>query len=101
MFTDKKRAEVQDEIRRHDQAIFAHILTPELFFQAARQCGLKIVASPLNLINLVWLAVSCARNPGLCFADVLQLCAKALRDDESFSRSPLGRRLSRPSKSRR
>jgi hypothetical protein len=39
MFTDEKRAEVYDRIRYHDQAMFAHLLTPELFFQAARLAG--------------------------------------------------------------
>ena len=58
MFTDAKRSRVQDEIRQHDQALFAHLLTPDLFWQAARLCGLSILCSPLNLINLVWLAVS-------------------------------------------
>ena len=53
MFTDKNRAEVQDELRRRDQALFAHILAPELFFQAARLCHLPLIRSPLNLINLV------------------------------------------------
>ncbi len=93
MFTDRKRAEAQDEIRRHDQAIFDHILTPELFFQAARMCGLPIVLSPLNLINLVWLAVSAARNPERCFADTLTLSLKTLQDHESFSGSPLAKLL--------
>ena len=93
MFTDRKRAEAQDEIRRHDQAIFDHILTPELFFQAARMCGLPLVLSPLNLINLVWLAVSAARNPKQCFADILTLSRKTLQDHESFSGSPLAELL--------
>jgi hypothetical protein len=93
MFTDKNRAAVQDEIRRRDQVLFAHILTPELFFQAARLCGLPIILSPLNLINLVWLAVSAARNPDLCFADILGLCLKPLQDHESFPGSLLDKLL--------
>jgi Transposase DDE domain len=100
MFTDKKRAEVQDQIRQHDQALFAHILTPELFFQAAQQCGLKIILSPLNLINLVWLAVSAARNPGLCFADLLGLSLKTLQDHESFPTSVLAQLLGQPDQRR-
>jgi hypothetical protein len=93
MFTDKKRAEVQDQLRQHDQAIFDHILTPELFFQAARMCELSLVLSPLNLINLVWLALSAARNPKKCFADVLELSRKALEDNEAFSGSSLAKLL--------
>jgi hypothetical protein len=101
MFTDKKRAEVLDEIRRHDQAIFAHLLTPELLVQAARLSGLRIVCSPLNLINLVWLAVCAARNPGLGFAGILGLPRRTLQDHEALSRSPLGQRLGRRLKRRR
>jgi hypothetical protein len=93
MFIDPKRAEVQDEIRRRDQVLFAHLLTPKLFLQAARLCGLTIVLSPLNLINLVWLAVSAARNPNLCFADLLGLSLKTLQDNESFTGSVLAKIL--------
>jgi hypothetical protein len=100
MFTDKNRADAQDEIRRHDQAIFDHILTPELFFQAARLCKLPIIRSPLNLISLVWLAVCAARNPDLCFARILGLSLKTLQDDESFSRSALGQLLTQPHRPR-
>jgi len=89
MYTDEKRSRVQDEIRQHDQALFAHILTPDLFVEAARLCGLRIICSPLNLINLVWLAVSAARNPEKCFADLLGLPLQMLRDNETFSSSEL------------
>jgi hypothetical protein len=68
MFTDKKRAEVYNLIRRRDQAIFEHILTPELFFQAARLSELPLVLCPLNLINLVWLAVG-----ALCYHGIRRL----------------------------
>jgi hypothetical protein len=93
MFTDSKRAEVQDEMRRRDQALFDHILTSALFFQAARRCGLSLVLSPLNLIHLVGLAVSAARNPRQCFADILTLSRKTLQDHESFSATPLAELL--------
>src|SRR5579859_8294134 len=96
MFTDKNRAQVQDEIRRRDQILFAHILTPELFLQAARQCQLPLILSPMNLINLVWLAVSAARNPDLCFADILGISLKPLQDHESFPDSLLGKLLDMP-----
>ena len=96
MFTDKSRAEVQDELRRRDQALFAHILTPELFLQAARLCKLPLIRSPLNLINLVWLAVRAARSPDLCFADILTLSLKPLQDHESFPGSALDKLLGVP-----
>jgi hypothetical protein len=100
VYTDKKRAEAQDEIRRRDQVLFAHILTPGLFFQAARLCKLSIALSPLNLINLVWLAVSCARKPELCFADILKLSLQTLQDSESFPGSLLADLLGQPGPSR-
>jgi hypothetical protein len=89
MFTDPKRAEVYDQIRCHDQAIFEQILTPELFWQAARLSGLALVLCPLNLINLVWLAVCAARNPKLCFARILGMSLETLQDHPSFGRSAL------------
>jgi hypothetical protein len=101
MFTDQKRAQVQDEIRRHDHPLFAHLLTPDLFLQAALQCGLKIVCSPLNLINLVWLALSAARNPAASFASLLGLPLKILQDHQAYASSPLGRRLGSPRKARK
>jgi hypothetical protein len=93
MFMDQKRAEIHDELHRRDGALFAHILTPELFFQAARLCRLRLVRSPLNLINLVWLALSAARNPTLTFVALLGLPLNGLRDNQNFPCSELGRRI--------
>jgi len=106
MYTDEKRTGVHDVIRRQDHQLFAHILTPALFFQAALMCGLKIVRSPLNLINLVWLALSAARHPELSFACLLERPLNSLRDSESFPGSDLERRIDeanrpRTAKSRR
>jgi hypothetical protein len=93
MFTDEKRTRVQDEIRRHDQPLFAHLLTPALFFQAAALCGLQILRSPLNLVNLVWLALSAARNPELSFESLLGLPRQTLQDDQHFPPSALAKLL--------
>src|SRR5438093_4359640 len=93
MFTDNKRTRVQDEIRSLDHPLFTHLLTPNLFLQAAAMCGLKIICSPLNLISLVWLALSAARNPDLSFACLLGLPLKTLQDHSSFSSSALGQLL--------
>src|SRR6266436_3690495 len=101
MFTDAKRSRVQDEIRQRDQALFAHILTPDLFFQAARLCGLSILRSPLNLINLVWLAVSAARNPALSFAALLGLPLKTLQDQETYLSSDLSKLIDETKQQRR
>jgi hypothetical protein len=101
MFTDAKRSRIQDAIRQHDQALFAHLLTPELFFQAARLCGLSILRSPLNLINLVWLALRAARNPHLSFAALLGLPLKTLKDHETYPTSDLCRLIGRAQQPRR
>lgn len=95
MYTDKERAQIHQQVRAREHALFAHILTPGLFLQAARDCGLKIVASPLNLINLVWLALSAARNPQQSFACLLGLPFNALHDSQSFACSALAGRLDR------
>jgi hypothetical protein len=89
MFTDEKRGRVSDELRRLDHQLFAHLLTPDLFFQAARLSGLRLVRAPLNLVNLVWLAVSAARYPEESFASLLGLPLKALQDQEGFPASEL------------
>jgi Transposase DDE domain len=59
--------------------------------------GLPIIRSPLNLVNLVWLAVAAARNPELCFARILGTSLQTLKDHQSFGRSALGQLLAQPS----
>jgi Transposase DDE domain len=100
MYTDKERAEIHQEVRAREHALFGHLLTPGLFLQAARQCGLRVVASPLNLINLVWLALSAARNPQESFASLLGLPFKALLDHQAFASKALARRIERANLSR-
>jgi hypothetical protein len=101
MFTDEGRSRVHDAIQRQDNKLFAHILTPDLFFQAARLCQLPIVRSPRNLVNLVWLAVSAARNPEQSFADLLGLPLKSLQDNEHFPASDLNQLLGAAKQARR
>jgi len=93
MFTDKNRSRVHDEMRRQDHRLFAHLLTPALFVQAALRCGLQIVCSPLNLVNLVWLALAAARNPQQSFASLLDHSLYSLRDHQGFPDSRLGKLL--------
>jgi hypothetical protein len=100
MFTDETRGRVSDELRRLDHQLFAHILTPDLFFQAALLSGLRLVRAPLNLVNLVWLAVSAARHPEASFAALLSLPLKALQDQEGFPASELHTLLDRAQRRR-
>ena len=101
MFIAKKRAEVQDKIRRRDQAILDHILTPELFLQAALRSGLEMLLCPLHLVNRVGLAISAAGNPDRGFADILGLSRNTLVDHETLPQSDLGRYLTQPHQRRR
>ena len=101
MFTDEKRGRVADALWRQDNNLFAHILTPDLFLQAARLCGLRLVRAPLNLINLVWLAVSAARHPQESFASLLGLPLKVLQDQENFPASDLNAFIDQAKESRR
>src|SRR5579862_1141946 len=93
MFTDEERSKVHDEIHRRDNQLFAHVLTPGLFLQAAVDCGLPLICSPLNLINLVWLALAAARNPKMAFAALLDLPFESLQDQQDFAGSDLQQRI--------
>jgi hypothetical protein len=101
MYTDENRRHVQDELRRQEHQLFAQLLTPEVFVQAAQLSGLKIISSPLNLVNLVWLALAAARNPEQSFAGLLDHTRNALHDHEHFPRSQLGQLLNDANRRRR
>lgn len=93
MYTDKDRSRAHDEVRRREHRLFAHILTPDLFLQAALKCDLRLVCSPLNLVCLVYLALSAAGHPELSFAHLLQAPFDSLRDSEQFPGSDPDRLL--------
>ncbi len=80
MFTDEVRSEVWSQVQSRGVRAFAKFLTPDVFAQAARQAGLRIVACPLNLVNLVWLGLSCALDTTKSFAAVLTTTFKILKD---------------------
>ncbi len=60
MFTDLCRSEVYNQVQSRGVRAFTKFLTPAVFAQAARQVGCRIIGSPLNLVNLVWLGLSCS-----------------------------------------
>lgn len=93
MFTDKERSNVQDAIYRQQHRLFAHLLSPDLFLQAALLSRCPIVRSPLNLVNLVWLALRAAACPDNSFSSLLAAPLDSLRDDERFPGSSLDRTL--------
>lgn len=91
MFKDELRSEVWDDIRQHGIRAFDDHVTPATIADAARRTGVTIVASPLNLANLVWLGIAAAINVGVDFATVLTETLRVLEDQPGFSSTPLGK----------
>jgi len=95
MFRDDIRKEVHDQLREHDLRAVADKLTPDVFFKAAQRAGLRICACPLNLVNLVWLAIAAAWRKTESFATILTMTLKLLEDQEQFAQSQFGKDLRR------
>lgn len=91
MFKDERRDKVWNEIRQSDLGAFANQLTPEVFAEAARDAGIRIGCSALNVVNLVWLGIAAAMQHASNFAFVLSTTLKLLEDREGFCRTSLGR----------
>jgi hypothetical protein len=91
MFTDEHRVNTWDKIRQHDLRAFSRFLEPKVVSEAAARTGKALGRGPLNLGNLVWLAVASAFYTTKNFADVLVLTLKLLSDTEGFAATPLGR----------
>lgn len=85
MFKDEHRDKVWNEIRQLDLRSFRDQLSPGLFADAAKQAGVRLGCSALNLVNLVWLGIACAWAPRASFAFVLMTTLKLLQDHERFS----------------
>ena len=95
MFKDELRSEVWDDIRHHGIRAFARHVTPATIAEAAKRTGVTIVASPLNLANLVWLGIASAINISFDFATVLSETLRVLEDQPGFSSTKLGREKQR------
>lgn len=91
MFKDERRDKVWNEIRQSDLGAFAKQLTSEVFAEAARESGVRIGCSALNVVNLVWLGIATAMQRASSFAFVLTTTLKLLEDQEDFYRSSVGR----------
>src|SRR5207247_2628833 len=85
------RAQTFQQLREHDLRPLARLLTLDLLVYAATCCSLKILACPLNVLTLVWLALAAALRPDDNFATLLTTTHKTLQDQEGFARTPLGR----------
>lgn len=92
MFRDDIRDTVWNEVRQHDLRAFDRLLTPELYVEAAKQAGVRIGCSALNLVNLVWLGIATAIHYTRSFEFVLTTTLKLLEDQSQFATSGLGRR---------
>ena len=95
MFRDDIRKEVHDCLREHDLRPVANKLTPEVFLEAAQRAQLRIGACPLNLVNLVWLAIAAAWRKTESFVTILTVTLKLLQDQEHFASSQFGKDLRR------
>lgn len=80
MFTDALRSQVWNEVQSRGVRAFTKFLPPDVFAQAARRAGCRIVSSPLNLVNLVWLGLAGALDTTKSFAAVLTTTFKILAD---------------------
>jgi hypothetical protein len=95
MFKDELRSEVWDDIRQHGIRAFSRHVTPATIAEAAKRTGVTIVASPLNLANLVWLGIAAAINVSFDFAAVLTETLRVLEDQPGFCSTKLGREKQR------
>lgn len=91
MFTDERRFEVWNSIRSTDLQAFGRILNANVFDEAAKRASVKISASPLSVVNLVWLGIVAARCGTDSFTSVLSMTLTLLRDQPSFENSFVGR----------
>lgn len=91
MFKDEHRNKVWNEIRQLDLRSFHDQMPPNLFAEAAKQAGVRLGCSALNLVNLVWLGIACAMAPAANFAFVLTSTLKLLEDHERFLSTNLGK----------
>jgi hypothetical protein len=106
MFVDHIRRDIWDQLRRRDFRAFAHILTADVFQEAATRAGVALGGGPLCLFVLVWLGVACALHPTKSFASVLGLAFKLLQNDprwhpDSLVPKPAGQPKPPPRKARR
>jgi hypothetical protein len=99
VFKDELRDKVWNEIRQRDLRAFDRQLTPQVFAEAARRAEIRVGASALNLVNLVWLGIAAAMQHGHTFAFVLTTTLKLLEDQEKFYSAGLDKRK-KPTKGR-
>jgi hypothetical protein len=95
MFCDKVRQEVYDQLRSQDLRVFSKQISWSVFVQAAERAGLRLWSCPLNLANLVWLAIAAAWRKSESFVTILTVTLKLLQDQEHFGQSAFGRDLAR------
>ena len=89
MCIDPLKVTVWERLRQSDLRPFARLLPPEGIAHAAQQAGLALGRGPLNVVNLVWLAIASALHTSKNFAEVLGLVLKLLRDAPDWDSSPL------------
>jgi hypothetical protein len=91
MFTDRLRSPVWDQVQSRGVRAFTEFLTPDVFAEAARLAGRRIISSPLSLVNLVWLGLACSLDTTKSFAAVLTATFTILDDAPHPPSGRLGR----------
>jgi hypothetical protein len=91
MFTDEHRCDVCSKIRQHDIRAFTRFLTTAVFIETLARTGLRLVKSPLHLVNLVFLGIGAAIHVKESFQSVLTITLKLLEDQQQFAQSELGK----------
>lgn len=80
MLTDELRNQVWNEVRRCDCQAFQRFLQPQIFAEAAADCGVALGASALSKAALVWLGIAAALHSARSFASVLTATFRLLED---------------------
>lgn len=84
MFTDERRHKVWNELGQCELNCFKDILSMEVFVEAARRAGVRIVRSPLSIVNLAWLAIAGAIHWSLDWGGVLAKVLELVNEAEGF-----------------
>lgn len=91
MFRDVDRFDVWHDLRQQGIRAFAKQLTPGILSETAKRTGVKLVKSPLCLVNLVWLGIAAALHRTEAFATVLVATLKLLEDQQVFPSTKIGK----------
>jgi hypothetical protein len=102
MFTDERRHKIWSELGQYGLRCFREILSPDVFAEAADRAAIRVIKSPLSVVNLAWLGIAAALHCTRSFAEVLVVTWTIL-EDAQFSdpqSKPLRKAAKRGTKSK-